>query len=103
MKKNLFFAFAVLLSLLCFVSCQGDLVSPSCQVSVTDTAVFVLKQPTPVFGSCIPGLRATVTALNDSRCPKNAVCVTAGTLVVTLEMGNELSMRLVQHEQVDTA
>ncbi|MES2328730.1 MAG: hypothetical protein V4539_03940 [Bacteroidota bacterium] len=104
MKKKHFFGFAVCVSFLYLVSCQPvDIVTPICTAGVNnDTAVFVYQQPTSLFGSCVNGLQGTVTDLNDSRCPLNAVCFTAGNIFATLQIDNQFSIKLISRIPVDT-
>jgi hypothetical protein len=60
------------------LACHKDSPSP------LQTIELGYKQPTPLpVGD---GVRATLTELNDSRCPSDVVCIWAGTIAATVEL-----------------
>lgn len=67
-----------------------------------DTVVFLPSQSLAMFANCSPQIQATVTEINDSRCPAGAVCVWAGKLSATLKLNEQFSIRLEQGVQKDT-
>ena len=67
-----------------------------------DTVVFGYASPVPVFAGCEKNLQATISRIDDSRCPQGVQCVWAGKAAVTLEMNNGFSINLEKDKLVDT-
>jgi hypothetical protein len=74
-----------------------------CTTSVTgDTIVLSYQKPMPVFQKCYDKLDASVSSINDSRCPVGVQCVWAGKVSIVLLMGNDFTIALEAGKQVDT-
>lgn len=91
--------------LLALLSCETELAVPAgCKATASgDTVVLTLNQPKPIFTDCDTALSATVSSINDSRCPPTANCVWAGTVFATMSLGDHFSTTLQIGQQKDTS
>jgi hypothetical protein len=68
----------------------------------SDTLVITLEETVPIFQNCIPSLTATVSSIRDSRCPIGAMCISAGTVVADLQLGDQFTVTLEKGKVLDT-
>lgn len=95
-----------LVSIVVFTSCGTRMYSGKaepCATSATgDTITLAYRQPAAIFEKCADHMRASVTSIKDSRCPKGVQCVWAGTVTITLALNENFSINLEAGKQVDT-
>jgi hypothetical protein len=105
MRRNAYFISLFAFVLAC-AACDRNLPTPGnmgCTVTGTgDTISLSYNNATPLFVSCYHDLNATVTKIMDSRCPKGAECVWAGTVSAILQLDAQFSMTLDIGKQKDT-
>lgn len=104
MKQPLF-----IVIIFCFItgllaSCDKGSIDSICKAYASgDTVVFTPMQPLSLFNTCSPDMKATVTKVSDSRCPKEAICIWGGALSAVIQLDNQFSFTLDQGKQKDTA
>ncbi len=68
----------------------------------SDTVTLSYSSPLTIFTGCRANLQATITAIADSRCPKDVVCVWAGKVSVVLQLANDFTVTLEKEKVLDT-
>ncbi len=71
-------------------------------VASGDTLVISPEETVPVFPNCIPSLTVTLNSIQESRCPTGAMCITAGTVAVDLQLGDQFTVNLQKDQVLDT-
>lgn len=89
-----------------FFSCGHAIYSEKtepCTTSATgDTITLAYQQPVVIFEKCADNTTASLTSINDSRCPKDVQCVWAGKATVQLQLGGNFNVSLEVGKQIDT-
>lgn len=108
MKKSNFICVFIVFLLFFITACDKNMHdqnnSPICNASGTgDTVNLSYNKTAPLFASCYANMNGTVTKIMDSRCPKGAQCVWAGTVSAVLKLDDQFSITLDVGKQKDTS